>query len=713
MTSHDQTAEALLAAIVSSSDDAIVSKTLDGVITSWNHGAERVFGYRADEAIGQSILLIIPPDRRDEEVEIIQRIRRGERVEHFETVRVAKDGRRLDVSISISPVRGADGAIVGASKVARDVTERKAAEARAQHSQDLLRLIADNVPALISYIDRDFTYRLNNRAYEDWFGPSADHMVGRRVADVLGAAAWEKLRPYMEAALRGERVSYEDYIPYPTGARWIQATYVPDVGADGAVRGFAVLVHDIDARRRSEEAHRLLVALHDATRGLDDPAAVMLEIATIVGRRFRAVRCAYGEFDAGRRELLITPGYRDGVPSVAGAHPIERFGGALRDELMAGRTVAVRDVREDSRTNEPKQMATWDALEIRSLICAPIVKAGRPVAVLVVADRAPRDWASGEAWLLEQVAERTFFAVEGARAAASLRESRDELRRLNVELSEADHRKDEFLAMLAHELRNPLAAISNAASILRLEGPESPALQEACGIVDRQVRHLSRLVEDLLDVSRIRRGRVELRREPVALASIVAGAAEAARSLAAEKEQHLTVAVPAEPLHVLADPTRLEQVLQNLVGNAVRYTQAGGHIEVVAERDGREAVLRVRDDGAGIPPGMLLRIFEPFTQLDRSLERSAGGLGIGLALVQRLVELHGGRVEAREIGKQQADDGPVLVALTGWGQDEDRRRTREAGFAHHLVKPVELSVVRELLASVSGRGAGDARTDGA
>src|SRR5690606_6265562 len=223
-------------------------------------------------------------------------------------------------------------------------------------------------------------------------------------------------------------------------------------------------------------------------------------------------------------------------------------------------------------------------------------------------------------------------------------------RRVNAELSEADRRKDEFLALLAHELRNPLAPISNAVQVLRFAAAEDPALQRATTIVERQVRHLSRLVDDLLDVSRIGHGRIELRREPVALAAIVAGALEASRPLVDERSHRLSVSLPPEPVHVFADPTRLEQVLQNLVNNAARYTPAGGHIAIVAEQVDGEAVLRVRDDGTGIPPDMLGRIFEPFTQLDRPLERSAGGLGMGLTLVRRLVELHGGRVEVHSDG---------------------------------------------------------------
>ena len=514
-----QHAAALLAAIVASSDDAIISKTLNGIITSWNAGAERLFGYTADEAIGQPMTLIIPAERHEEESDILRRIRLGQRVEHFETVRVTKDGRRVDVSLTISPVHDRHGRVIGASKVGRDISASKRA------------------------------------------------------------------------------------------------------------------------------------------------------------------------------------------------------------------------------------------------------------------------------------------AEESARSSALLSESRDELQRVNAQLSEADRRKDEFLAVLAHELRNPLAPIRTATQYLRLKAPPDAALQNARDIIDRQVKHLIRLVDDLLDISRISSGKISLQKERVSLALIVTDAIEASRPLIESENHQLTVTLPAEPVYLDGDLTRLAQVLQNLLNNAARYTPPGGKIALHAEFDGQQVVIRVTDTGIGIPREMLSHVFDLFTQVDRSIERSSGGLGIGLTLVQRLVELHGGNVEARSNGPDQgsefivrlpafvhasesssavghdevapaarlrilvADDNVdaadtlaellrasghdvhteydgaaairaarshrpdvvlldiglpklngydtareiraidpqnpvVLVAVTGWGQDEDRRRSRQAGFDHHLVKPLDPALLDRILASV-------------
>jgi PAS domain S-box-containing protein len=383
-----------------------------------------------------------------------------------------------------------------------------------------------------------------------------------------------------------------------------------------------------------------------------------------------------------------------------------------------------------------------------------------------------------------------------------------DLKRAEEALKEADRRKDEFLAMLAHELRNPLAPIANALEVMRLSGPGDAAARSR-QVMERQVGHLVRLVDDLLDVSRVMRGKIGLRREPVELAAVVARAVETARPVVDAEGHELTVNLPPEPLWLDGDLVRLCQVVGNLLTNAAKYTDRGGHIRVSAERDGAEAVLRVRDNGIGIAPDVLPRIFDMFVQAERRTRDGRGGLGIGLTLVRRLVELHGGSVSAHSEGPGKgsefvvrlpllshavrpgmpgagaparpaarparrrvlvvddsadaaeslalvlrlrghdvrvaydgasalelaAADPPdvalldigmpemdgcelarrfraspslrnvVLAAVTGWGQAEDRRRTREAGFDRHFVKPVEAETLDELLAGLRANGA--------
>ena len=511
-----ESARAHLAAIVQSSDDAIVSKTLEGIIRSWNRAAERLFGYTAEEAVGQPITLIIPPERVQEEQEILEKLRCGERIDHFETVRVAKSGRRIDVALTISPICDANGVIVGASKIARDISERKASEQAQQRT--------------------------------------------------------------------------------------------------------------IGELRRAEEA--------------------------------------------------------------------------LRD---------------------------------------------------------------------------------------------------------ADRRKDEFLAVLAHELRNPLAPIRYAVAMARKATRPDTERLRAQAIIERQVEHMGRLLDDLLDVSRITRGTLILRRSTVELAAVVAAAQESARPLIESRGHTLLVQLPAETLRLVADPVRLAQVLANLLINAAKYTDSGGRIELEARRKGGELVIAVRDNGIGICAEMMPRVFNLFAQASPALERSEGGLGIGLALVRGLLELHGGNVSAHSGGVGHgseflvrlpigspgdmagayetsapahtgakplrilvADDNrdsaetcaalleasghevsvahtgreafdlacriepdallldigmpelngyqlaqrirgtswgrrATLIAISGWGQEQDKRRARAAGFDQHLTKPIDPNGMEALLQSAGAR----------
>jgi signal transduction histidine kinase len=395
--------------------------------------------------------------------------------------------------------------------------------------------------------------------------------------------------------------------------------------------------------------------------------------------------------------------------------------------------------------------------------------------------------------LESRVAERT----------AELEHDLAERKRLEMALKDTDRRKDEFLALLAHELRNPLAPIRSAIEIMKLKSLDDPDLRHCRSVIERQTDQLTRLVDDLLDVSRITRGKIRLEKSQVEVASIVARAVETNRALLDTRHHELRIDLPSEPLYVDGDMTRLSQVVGNLLNNAAKYTDEGGRIFVHAEREQRrngdsEMVLRVRDTGVGIPAANLPNVFDLFTQLDHTLHRTQGGLGIGLALVRALVEMHGGRVTAHsdgighgseftvalpvhadgavpeagavddahlvlqhrvlvvddnrdsaetlamvlrmhgsevvtahdgaaalraaaqfrpdivllDIGMPEMDgyevarhlrrepwgEGVLLVAQTGWGQPEDRRRTRDAGFDLHVTKPIDYAKLAQLLA---------------
>lgn len=392
-------------------------------------------------------------------------------------------------------------------------------------------------------------------------------------------------------------------------------------------------------------------------------------------------------------------------------------------------------------------------------------------------------------------------ALRARRRQYQIRDHLSENNRVAAALMEADRRKDEFLAILAHELRNPLAPLRNALEAMRLKPHDREAASWARALMERQVAQMVRLIDDLLDLSRVSRGRIELRHERSDLATLVQGALDVCGPSIANAGHRLTVELPGTPMPLVCDPTRVVQVICNLLSNAVKYTPPGGHITLSARRRDDLFEVSVRDTGIGIPSDMLARVFDMFTQVPHAIERSQGGLGIGLTLVKRLVELHGGQVEAKSVGpglgsefivrlpermtahaapvmvaaladrvsspKQRilvADDNRdaadslavmlriaghdvrtaydgqqaldvaetfkpslalldlgmprvnghdtarrlretehgrniVIIALTGWGQPEDRNRSLAAGFDHHLVKPVAPSMLERLLAA--------------
>jgi signal transduction histidine kinase/CheY-like chemotaxis protein len=431
-------------------------------------------------------------------------------------------------------------------------------------------------------------------------------------------------------------------------------------------------------------------------------------------------------------------------------------------------------------------------MELRSIVVTPLKARGRVIGALSLAmGPSGRHYNESDRALAEDLASRAAIAIDNAR--------------LYSEVQEANRHKNEFLSMLAHELRNPLAPIRNAVQLLRTRFGLQPEIDSIHAIIDRQVQQLARLVDDLLDISRISGGKIRLQNEPVEMADIVARAVETNQHLVDARRHHLTVTLPPQPVRVEGDPVRLAQVLGNLLNNAAKYTPDGGKIWLTVASEGEEAVVRVRDTGIGIPAEMLGSVFDLFTQVDRSLDRSQGGLGIGLNLVRRLVEKHGGRVQAASAGVgqgseftmrlpmlaakpapaaplngaehkaappqrrilvvddnrdaanslalllstmghqvQASNDGPgalaileqfqpevvlldiglpgmdgyevakrirempnmgtaKLIALTGYGQAEDQRRSKEAGFDHHIVKPADLMALKELCATVGNQ----------
>jgi PAS domain S-box-containing protein len=1051
-----------LASIVASSDDAIVGKDISGIITSWNQGAERLFGYTAPEAIGRPIAILAPPDRADEMPAILARIRKGERIEHFDTVHRTKDGRLVPISLTVSPIKDDEGEIIGASKIARDVSERKLAEEALRNEKERLQATLTGIGDAVIVTDADSritimnpvacaltgwgeeatgrplgdVFRIKNeqtgqavespvnrviregtivglanhtvlvskdgaeRPIDDSAAPIRDQ--GGRVVGVVMVfrdvaarrqieAERERLREQLAAKVQelealfdivpvqiwlgdadcqrffGNRRAYEDHgfeyginasfdAPIPelpaglrvvAGGRDLQpeempmqlaarkgkpvrdfehevvhadgrrvtmlANVTPLLDPSGTVRGVVGCYIDISERKRVEAALRASEAqfrqLADAMpqivwtarpngyidyfnerwyeytgfprgeygqeswepilhpddvgrcvdtyfrcvkagepyqiehrfkdrntgghrwflgRALpvrDEQGRVVRWFGTCTdiddtkkaGERLRllweaaAVLLSSAEPDAMLRELFASIGPHlaldmyfnymvnetgDGLKLVSflgipadAAQELRRleFGQAISGAVAQSRQPVVATQIQESDDPRAKLVRS---LGVRAYACNPLQVNNELLGTLSFASRSRDQFAEVELDFLRTICQYVAVAYERLRFIR--------------QLQEADRRKDEFLATLAHELRNPLAPIRNAVDLLGRFQEDASLIERATSIIGRQVGHMVRLIDDLLDMSRISQGKVQVRKERVELAELIRSAVETARPLIDAQAHELTVTLPPEAIWLRADPIRLAQVIANLLNNAAKYTAKGGHIWLTALRQGTEAVVSVRDTGIGIAAEHLSHIFEMFSQVAPALKRSQGGLGIGLSLVRGLIELHGGTVEARSDGlglgsefkvrlpiveapaapesaepaeetepassgkrfvlavddnrdgadslammlrmmghdARTAYDGleaiqaaatfrpevilldiglpklngyeaarhirqqrwgkdMALIALSGWGQEEDRRRALEAGFDHHLTKPVEAAALEKLLAVIN------------
>ena len=792
-----------MAAIVESSDDAIIAKTLDGIIRSWNSGAQRLFGYSPAEAIGKHITLIVPRHLLDEEQRILATLRRGERIEHYETTRVTKDGRPVEISLTVSPVRDETGAVIGASKIARDITERKRAERllREAHA-DLQSRIAELARFNSAAVDRESRI-----------------LVLKREVNELRARLGEPAGYSFDGAEKENRPPALAYSREPAPAELARPS-------QGIAPLESIIITEQLHRRTSrpcdhETENRALGALVQALA--DSPDTILQVLAETVLELLNAGSAGLS--------LLTKDGQRLCWAAVAGQWSAHVGGGTPRD-FGPGGDVLSRD--------GPLLFTRWERRYPYLATVAPVVEEalmlpfhvdGKAVGTLwALTHDGERGFDAEDLRLLRNLARfasaayqavNMLGAVGERRAALSLledadqaralaenslarlRASEEQLRRSEEALRDADQRKDEFLALLAHELRNPLAPIRYALAANRKADRTPEQRRWAEEIMERQVAHMSRLLDDLLDISRITRGTLELKKAPAELTSVLSAAIETARPLIDARHHALSLDFPREAMRLEADAVRLAQVFSNLLINAAKYTDPHGRIQLSARREGDEVIVSVRDTGIGISADMAPRLFTMFAQAAGVRDRTEGGLGVGLALVRGIVALHGGSVCAQSEGpgrgsefvvrlpiSEPAEETPdlagtadavtgiglrilvaddnqdaadtcaallelsghhvqtaysgrqalelaesfqphavlldiglpdlsgyvlakhiresswgrraLLVAVTGWGQSEDRRRAYEAGFDHHLAKPVDPEAIESALRMLRG-----------
>jgi PAS domain S-box-containing protein len=759
--------------------DGVITTDANGNIASINAVAEALSGWTDASARGQPLDAVFNIRRemsRERAPSPLLRVLSGETLARLpgNTVLVARDGRDRQIDHTAAPIRGEHGELLGCVIVFRDVTEQREAEKRLQRSERHLRM-ALKAARMVAFELEPASARLT---------------VTENVAQVMGlpveGTALDVSRalklvhlddlPRVQAALqdatqRDQPFSLQVRIVRPdTGQlQWMEAFGYPlrDEAEDQLhIVGVAL---DSTERKRAEETLR---DSEQRFRTMAEAAPVLIWMSDASGECTYANRLwqTYSGLDAGE-------GPGAAWLDVFHAEDRPRFAESLKGAIARGAAFTIEC-----------RLRRADGAERWSLVTA-----------------APRFDQDGT--LLGHIG--SILDIEDRKVLEN------DLRKLAANLSQAHRRKDEFLATLAHELRNPLAPLRNGLEILRLQQHRGDGQAESVqGMMDRQLRQLVRLVDDLLDVSRITGDKLELRREPVSMGRIIGNAVETSRPHLDAGRHDVRISMPSDPASVMADETRLGQVFANLLHNATKFSERGRPIWIDVEQDAEWVTARVRDEGVGIPPALLSDVFDLFTQGDRSLERAQGGLGIGLTLVKRLVEMHNGTVEARSEGLGKgtefvvripvhheevpegdlasganraagdssllilvADDNPdsatslammlrlnghdvrtandglqavelaeatrphvilldlgmpllngyeacrrirhrawardtSLIALTGWGQERDRRLSSEAGFDHHLVKPVDPAALERLLASLarpmSGRSAAGA-----
>jgi PAS domain S-box-containing protein len=526
-----------LAAVIEYSDDAIITKTLNGIISSWNPGAQRLFGYTAAEVVGKSVTMLIPDNHLDEEPGILDRLRRGERIDHYETIRRRKNGELINVSLTVSPIKDDTGRIIGASKIARDITRQK-------RSEDLIREQA-HVLALLD-------------------------TTGRTIASQLD--------------LQNVLQTVTDTATQLTGAKF--GAFFYNVISD---QGEAFLLYTLSG----------------------------------------APREAFEKFGLPRNTAIFNPTFTGK--------------GVVRSP----------DITKDPRYGKmaPHHGMPKGHLPVRSYLAVPVIsRSGDVMGGLFFGHPEPDRFTERAEQLVVGVAAQATVAMDNARLFEAAQREIASRERAEAALRETDQRKDEFLATLAHELRNPLAPIRQATIISMSPGASDEQKQWSHEVITRQVRHMSLLLDDLLDISRITRGTLELRTEMADLAEVVEAAIETSRPVIDSKLHSLQLDLPAEPTHFAADPLRLAQVLSHLLTNAAKYTDPRGRIQVRATADDRNVEISVTDSGVGLTQDALSAVFTMFSQVRSTQDRSEGGLGIGLALSKGVVELHGGTIEARSAG---------------------------------------------------------------
>jgi PAS domain S-box-containing protein len=558
-----------------------------------------------------------------------------------------------------------------AMSLTRTDRERLLANLALQHSEARLSALLEQLPVGVGLTDAQGSIIVSNSLLNAFVGdriPSADEVLSSRwrgwddEGRELPRSQWPGAR-----ALRGEPVSGGTEFLYTAddGMQiWTRIVSVPFRDQAGEISGVVIVIQNIDEQRRAEHRLDVLVRVSDLIRTLRDPDELSYAVAQTVGTHLNVRRCLFNETDVERDLEIVHRDYCDGAESVAGEHRISEYSSITSAEMEQGKTVINFDSKVDPRTAADYERSYAPNGE-RAYVAVPLMRDGHWVASLWASDDRPRQWSKEEVSLLQTVAERTWTAIQKLRAEAEREQLLQREQEARDAAEKANQLKDEFLATLSHELRNPLNVILGYSELL-LRMPEierSSRLAQMAEALRRNAQSQSQLINDLLDLSRLQRGKISLNQETVSLAAIIDSAVETVRADASSKGIEIRLLGSDQLLLVDGDRLRLQQIAWNLLNNAVKFTPHGGRIDIGLNNENGSAVLVIADTGQGIEPAFLPHVFEMFRQADSSNSRRHGGLGIGLALVQQLVQLHGGRIEAHSEGSNKGSRFTVRLPL--------------------------------------------------
>ena len=647
-----------LARVVESSDDAIVSKDLNGIILSWNRAAERIFGYTAAEAVGQSIRMIIPADRQSEEDTVLERIRAGEPVTQFETIRQRKNGEFVPISLTVSPIYDDHGVVIGASKIARDITDRVSAAAAGRR----LKAIVDSSDDAIISKDLNGIITSWNAAAERMFGYTEQEAIGMSIRTLIPADLQAEEDVVLAKIRAGDKVDhYETLRHHKDGTSLrISLTVSPIRNDRGEIVGASTIARDITERWRLQA----LANEHASnTQKLGEIGAIVastLERHKILQKVTDiATELTHAEFGAFVYHVIDPEtGDRRMLHTISGAAR-EAFADASprSTALLAPIFHGDGPLRLDDATRDPRYGpggayfgTAPGGLLIRSYLALPVKGLGGEVFGGLF-------FGHSRAGVFTEQHERLATGI-GAWASVALENAR-----LYADARQANRMKDEFLAVLSHELRTPLNAIVGYVRLLRGGILTGEKAERGLETLERNALWLSQIVEDVLDVSRIIAGKIRLDVQPVELPLVVDNAVATVQPAADAKGVRVQTLIDPRVGPVSGDPGRLQQVVWNLVSNAVKFTGKGGRVQVRLERVDSHIEVVVSDTGIGIRPDFLPFVFDRFRQAEGGTTRKTGGLGLGLAIVRHIVEMHGGTVEATSPGEGQGATFRVRLPL--------------------------------------------------